>query len=131
MFWNETSGLPRTYDKLRYQSQLCRAMCIHDQLYSQCGCSMPDIAELSIVNTTFCTLADMTCIAEFSAAFEESEESVALTGTGGMCPCAPECHEKAYLATLSSVQWPSNSYWPYLAQRLVLLNAILNAHLLH
>ncbi len=44
-YWNETSGLKNTYENLRYQAQLCQAMCVHDELYAHCGCSLPDIGK--------------------------------------------------------------------------------------
>ena len=74
-------------------------------------------AELSIVNTTFCTVQDTACVVDFSTKYYDSVEKAKQgIGTSMMCPCTPECYEKQYWATLSSTKWPSDSYWAYLAE---------------
>ncbi|KAF6036229.1 SCNN1D [Bugula neritina] len=91
-----------------YTQQACLKTCLQKGIIKECGCA--NALYRSPPDVEICNVDKVTCLEEVEENLLESDVCL------GSCPI--QCWESQYQHSISTSQWPSNNYEPYLEQTL-------------
>ncbi|CAG0889002.1 unnamed protein product [Darwinula stevensoni] len=107
--WDDCGYYPANSSIIVYDSVACRRMCIQSTTVGKCNCKDTGIRDYFTYSGG--SLDDiLPCIGVKDKECAASVVNGVINGSI-KCPCNPECGEIEYKKTVSSLDWPSRSYF--------------------
>ncbi|XP_059096686.1 acid-sensing ion channel 4-A-like [Tigriopus californicus] len=109
--WNRTS-MPHLDGIRPYQSGLCQTKCLYDIVGEMCNCSLNQLYTIDDGRNQkrICLIYDVDKNCTEAAAKNLTDEYLSQR-----CICPSQCEDHYYDVSFSSAKWPSQVFWPHVA----------------